>query len=404
MGVLSLFCLPVRAFQAPQTIPVTRLDERSGIADLDAPHAVSLTIAQPLAVKDALLLLVRGTAFSVVIGDEVTGTFSGELKDLTLRQAIDAVLGPQRLDYTLDGQLIAVHARKPAMRLFDVSYLNVRRETQRGIRSSSLAGEPAAADLSASAGGSYFDEIERGVAALLSADGRVHVDRRHGVVQATDFRERLDRIATYLETVHVRAMRQVRLSARVVEVTLADPSAQAVDWRAVAQRSGEPWDAMSTTAGVRVQDFTAVLAALAVQGTVRTLASPHVLAMNNEPAVMRVGVQDVYFAAAGSRETPAAMTEGFTMTITPHIDAGGMVHLNVAPTYTEKTGEVRSANTGAVPVLSVAEVDTVLRIRDGESILLSGMLQRKDGVRCELVILLNATVVTPGPAARTGAR
>ena len=293
------------------------------------------------------------------------------------------------------------------MRLFDVSYLNVRREAHRDLRSdSSLAGgSAAAASLSTTAGGSYFDEIERGVAALLSEAGRVHVDRRHGVVQVTDLSERLDRIATYLETVHVRAMRQVRLSARVVEIALTDPSAQAVDWKAVAQRSGESWDATSTAAGVRVQDFTAILSALAAQGTVRTLASPQVLAMNNEPAVIRVGVQDVHFTAAGEgRDAPAGMAQGFTMTITPHVDAGGMVHLNVAPTYTEKSRDVRSANTSAVPVVSVAEVDTVLRIRDGESILLSGMLQRKDGVRSELVILLNATVVTPGPAARTGAR
>lgn len=383
---------------------MTRLEERPGIADLDAPHAVSLSIAQPIAVKDALLLLMRGTAFSLALGDGVQGSFAGELKDVTLRQAIEAVLRPQGLDYTLDGQLIAVHPRKPAMRLFDVSYLNVRRESQRGLRSGSLPGDPATADLSTRAGSSYFEEIERGVRALLSADGRAHVDPRHGVVQVTDFQERLDRIATYLETVHVRALRQVRLTARVVEVALSDPVAQGVDWRAVAQRSGEAWDG-GTTAGVRVQNFSAILNALSAQGTVRSVASPQVLAMNNEPAVMRVGTQDVYFTtAADDRDRPAALAHGFTMTITPHVDASDMVHLNVAPSYTEKTGEFRSGKGSAVPVLSVVEVDTVMRIHDGESILLSGMLQRKDGARTELVILLNATIVTPGPMARTGAR
>ena len=395
-GLLSLFCLPAEAFQPPAAVPITRLDERSGIADLDAPHAVSLSIGQPLPVKDALLLLVRGTAFSVVIGDDVDGTFSGELKDLTLRQSIEAVLRPQGLDYTLDGQLISVHRRRPLMRLFDVGYLNVRRDVQRGIRSAgSQAKEPAAVNLASTAGGSYFDEIERGVAALLSPDGRAHVDRRHGVVQVTDFPDRLDRVATYLETVHVRAVRQVRLSARVVEVALADPAASAVDWKAVAQRSGEPWDGTGPAAGVRVRDFSAVLSALAAQGAVRTLASPQVLAMNNEPAVMRVGTQDVYFATAASdRAAAASMTQGFTMTITPQVDASGLVHLSVAPTYAEATGEA----------LRFSEVDTVMRIRDGESILLAGMLQRTGTARTELVILLNATIVTPGPPAPTGSR
>ena len=399
------------------------MEDRPGVADLDAPHAVSLTIGQPIAVKDALMLLLRGTAFSVVLGDDVEGSFSGELKDLTLRQAIEAVLRPQGLDYTLDGQLISVHRRRPAMRLFDVSYLNVQRTAQRSLRSStSLPGEPASADFSSIAGASYYDEIDRGVAALLSPDGKAHVDRRHGVVQVTDFQERLDRVASYLETVHVRALRQVRLTARVVEVTLSDPSVQAVDWKAVAQRSGEPWDGGGTSAGVRVQDFAAVLTALAAQGTVRTLASPQLLAMNNEPALMRVGTQDVYFITAGSSasakatadkkdpaytgpgEQPVAMTQGFTMTVTPHVDAGGMVQLSLAPTFTEKTGTSQSPKGSSMPVLSIAEVDTVVRIRDGESVMVTGMLQSKNGARCELVILLNATIVTPGPVARTGAR
>ena len=83
------------------------------------------------------------------------------------------------------------------------------------------------------------------------------------------------------------------------------------------------------------------------------------------------------------------------MTITPYIDAGGMVHLSVSPTYSEKT---------AAATVSVAEADTVLRIRDGDSIALAGLLQRKDTARVEYVILLNATVVTPGPVASMGAR
>ena len=406
VGLLSLFCLPVGASQALPTVPVTRMEERPGIADLDAPHAVSLTIAQPIAIKDALLLLLRGTAFSVVLGDDVEGSFAGELKDLTLRQAIEAVLRPQGLDYTLDGQLLSIHRRKPAMHLFDVSYLNVQRTAQRSLRSStSMPGEPASAEFSSIAGGSYYEEIERGIASLLSSDGSAHVDRRHGIVQVTDFQERLDRVASYLETVHVRALRQVRLTARVVEVTLSDPAAQAVDWKAVAQRSGEPWDGSGTSAGVRVNDFTAVLNALAAQGTVRTVASPQLLAMNNEPAVMKVGTQDVFFTtAANQAEQPAAMTQGFSMTVTPHVDAGGMVQLSLAPTFTEKTGTSQSRQGSSVPMVSIAEVDTVVRIRDGESIMVAGMLQRKDGARSELVILLNATVVTPGPVARTGAR
>jgi MSHA biogenesis protein MshL len=418
--------------QQLQPLPVTRLDERTGIADLDAPHAVSLSISQPIAIKDALLLLVRGTAFSLAVDQAVTGTFAGELKDLTLRQALEAVLFPQSLGYTVDGTVISVHPRRPSMRLFDVSYLNVRRDWQRGIRSgSSLPGQPSSADASSSISGSFFEEIERGVTALLSSDGKAHVDRKNGIVQVTDLQDRLDRIAVYLESVHIRATRQVRIEARVLEVTLTDPAAHAVDWDAVAKASGQPWAAARTPmAGVRVQDFSAVVKALGEQGDVRMLATPHVLAMNNEPAVMRVGTQDVYFTTEETRTdkgtdrraTPSAMMQGFTMTVTPMITADGVVQLSIAPTYTEKTGESKSRLGDRVPVLRVAEADTLVRMRDGESLVLSGMLReetrttpgeglagffgaaKKSNVKAELIILLSATIVTPGATPATGGR
>ena len=50
----------------------------------------SLTIAQPGPIHDLLLLLVRGTSLSVVPDPGIGGTFIGELKNVTVRQALGA--------------------------------------------------------------------------------------------------------------------------------------------------------------------------------------------------------------------------------------------------------------------------------------------------------------------------
>lgn len=417
--------------QPPAPFPVTRIDERAAATDLDAPGAVSLSIGRPLPIREALLLLVAGTPFSIVVGEEVDGDFSGELKDLSIRQALEAVLFPRSLDYTVDRTVIRVHQRRPLMRLFDVSYLNIRRSWQRGIQSSSaVRPDGGGTALTSSGGGSFFEDIERGVRALLSKEGRVHVDQHNGVVQVTDVAERLDRIAIYLETIHLRAVRQVRLEARIFEVALSDPEAKTLDWKRVADSSGEAWPAQSGAAvGVRVADFAPVLKALAEQGTIRMLASQQVVAMNNEPAVIRVGTQDVYFTTTASpangggtdRTTaPAALHEGLTMTLVPQIAADGIVQVSVSPSITGRTGEARSRQGERVPVLSVAEADTLVRLRDGETVLMSGFIQErtttkqgegfagffgaqtKQTANTELVILLKATVVTPAAPALLG--
>src|SRR6185295_16484359 len=63
------------------TLPLTQLDDRTLSADLDN-RAFTLTFAQPVAIPDLLLLLVRGTSLSVVPDSGVSGTFIGELKNV----------------------------------------------------------------------------------------------------------------------------------------------------------------------------------------------------------------------------------------------------------------------------------------------------------------------------------
>ena len=108
---------------------------------------------------------------------------------------------------------------------------------------------------------------------LLRPPGRAHVDRAAGLVQVTDFTDRLDQVALYLEAVQLRASRQVRLDARVLEVT-SGAAGQPIDWNDMATRSGAGVRrAAPGVAGLRVTDLGALMNAIASQGSVRTIAS-----------------------------------------------------------------------------------------------------------------------------------
>src|SRR5262245_2718187 len=83
-------------------LPLTQLDERTASAELDN-RTFSLSFAQPAAIKDALVLLVRGTTLSIAPDPAIAGTFTGELKNVTVRQALELMLPPLGLTYTVDG-------------------------------------------------------------------------------------------------------------------------------------------------------------------------------------------------------------------------------------------------------------------------------------------------------------
>jgi MSHA biogenesis protein MshL len=411
----------------PEPAPITRLDDPSRAA-LDGSPSVALAISRPMPMRDLLRLLVSGTGLSIVFDAGVEGEFEGDLRGLTLRQALEAVLFPRGMDYEVHGTLIRVFPRQPRTRLFDVDYLNVRRSWQRGLRSAIGVADGSAADvrLSAAVQSDQLEELADGVRALLSASGRAHVDRAAGLVQVTDFADRLDRVALYLEAVQTRAARQVRLEARIFEITLHDATAAAVDWGAVVRQAAGAVVASRSAAGLLVHDFDALMRAIAEQGVVRTIAAPQVIAMNNEPAVMRVGVQDVYFEPASRLVdtralAPAAVLEGLALTVTAQVASDGVVQLHIAPTYTGKTGEARASRGQSAPVLSVMETDSHVRVQDGHTVVIAGLLQdrvrtkpgtgfaglfgaqTREQVKSELIILLTPIVVSPGlPGATAG--
>ncbi len=103
---------------AASPLPATSLDERQPGASLDGPRRISMTVARPMPLGDLLLLLVNGTPFSLVDGEAAPGaTFIGDLKDLTMRQAIEAVLFPRSLDYDCRGHSFASFRGRVSTRL-----------------------------------------------------------------------------------------------------------------------------------------------------------------------------------------------------------------------------------------------------------------------------------------------
>lgn len=373
------------ARQPPQTagqlppLPVTRLDPRA--ATLDSPRRISLSFLEPRPIDEVLALLTAGTPFSVSIDADATGSFRGELKQLTLREALATMLAPLGLDFAARATVIRVRRRQLETRLFDLDLLRV----QRGLTRATGAGGETATLGSSAAADDVIGGIGEGIQTLLSAAGRVHVDRRAGLAQVTDYAERLDRVALYIETLHQRSGRQVRLQAQVFEVTL--PYAASIDWRRVREELGLAPDAPD--AGIAA-DPEALRKALVLQGDVRALWAPDVTTLNNEPAMVSVSTR------GGT---------SLTMTVVPQISADGVVQLSVAHSWAEPAGERRDGWFKSTPLTRLTEADTVTRVMDGNTVMISGLVrpaEPKKGPRAELVVLLRPTVVGAGTFAAAG--
>jgi type IV pilus assembly protein PilQ len=154
-----------------------------------------------------------------------------------------------------------------------------------------------------------------------------------------------------------------------------------VDWAAAIEKSRT-----GPTPNTGPVSFEALLRMLGEHGRVSVLASPRLQVLHNEPALIRVGIMDVTFVRGGDagengdRPPLAAgrVLDGFTLAVTPHIAADGTITMSIAPSLSVAAGEARSDDGQRAPVMAVDEVNTAVRVRDGDTLVLPGLRRGRD--------------------------
>jgi MSHA type pilus biogenesis protein MshL len=271
-------------------------------------------------------------------------------------------------------------------------------------------------------------------------------------VVGTERQQRL--VREYLNSVNQVSQRQVLIEATIVEITLKDQYKMGIDWQRVVASGGAGWffstnGAASTnlantltpffSGGFTNQKYTATLNLLESFGNLRVLSSPKLMAINNQTALLKVVDNLVYFTVKADTvssnnsapvttytTTPQTVPVGLVMSLTPQISESGMVTLDVRPTISRKVGDAVDPNpsivaplTNVVPVIQVREMESVLQVGSGQTVILGGLMQddsnrARDGIpglsrpegigalfgqhesstqQTELVIFLRPTVV-----------
>src|SRR5690348_6687785 len=113
-------------------LPAIKLEAAPSAPGLDGPR-FSLGFSGSTPIRDVLLLLVRDTRFSVVPDPSIDQRFAGELKNVTLREALDLILEPAGLDYTVRGQVIRVHRRELETRFYNIDHVITQRSGRRSV-------------------------------------------------------------------------------------------------------------------------------------------------------------------------------------------------------------------------------------------------------------------------------
>ncbi len=208
--------------------------------------------------------LVNGTRYSMLVHPRVTGTISVSLKDVTLREALDALRDLYGYQYRIEGSRISILPAGIQTRVFKVNYLTgVRRGTSDlRVQSGSVADTaPSAAAgqlpgavpsipgtpipgtlptarsidssrISTQQLNDFWAELRSALVAIVgTGEGRsVVVTPTSGVIVVRAMPEEQRAVEQYLRETRIAVERQVMLEAKIIQVTLADQYQAGINW------------------------------------------------------------------------------------------------------------------------------------------------------------------------------
>jgi len=344
------------------------------------------------------------------IDQDIDGDITVGFKNLSLKKAMALMLG--RHDYYWDWNDGLIRVSRLQTKVFVIDYLRLTRASQGASSSSIVSGtstktesERSASSIQKNDNLAFWDELDTQLSSLVSDQGRYVVNRISGTVQITDIPIRIKEVDSFLASLQQALHRQVEIDARILEVTLRDDHALGIDWNSISikgitgsltnaiagNNQGLGLKTSTLSLGYNSDNFSALVSALNEQGTVSVVSQPRIRIINNQPAIIKVGTDRTFFTQTVSRfttvngqteivvsEEPTTVTEGLVLSVTPQISKDRWIMLDIAPVITRVAEIITSPQGSTAPVLDIKQASTLIRAKDGEMVILGGLIQESN--------------------------
>lgn len=407
-------------------------------------------VVSGVSTKDLLFSMARDAQINLDIHDDIEGTVTLNAIDQTLEQILERIAQQADIRYSIEENTLRVRADKPYLETYKVDYVNITRESKGVVRVATSIGSTGQGNIGDDTGSSGSSDSENNssltevnlksdnkfwetlthniVEILTGADDEnsatpteskegaadnddVIVNRETGIIMIRATYKEHQKIQTFIDQVLTNSKRQVMVEATIAEIKLADRYQAGIDWSLIASDASSgvniltdfrgsnlatsPFSSVTLNDTISGDQVSLTLRALEQFGDVQVLSSPKVMAINNQPAILKVVDNIVYFemdvdtSISDSQSLTTFETEiktvpvGFVMSVTPYINEHDVVTLNIRPTISRVIDSVEDPNpafknadvVSQVPVIQVREIESILTINSGDTAVIGGLMQ-----------------------------
>ncbi|MDH4943547.1 pilus (MSHA type) biogenesis protein MshL [Sulfurimonas sp. C5] len=291
----------------------------------------------------------------------------------------------------------------------------------------------------------FWDQLDEEFVKVLNSPSDKYeashpiINKNAGLITVTATNKQMKRFENYLKRLQEKVQLQVLIDVQLLAVTMKEGKTTGIDWKQLyALQNVElgvhyldnnnvtKWDStdgtnidvtetaiaaggangaahlMSVKAGGTLKE---VIKFLKTQGDVTSISNPKVLTLNNQPALITAGTEFFYkiksatnqqgtgggVAATTQSDTVQSVFAGVLLTITPEIANDNTITLKINPSLSETTQDITgTSNTGRdmPPDLTRRQLSSVVTVKDGNRIILGGLINTKNSVDSNKVPLL----------------
>ena len=248
------------------------------------------------------------------------------------------------------------------------------------------------------------------------------INKNAGLVTVTATSKQLIRFDSYLKELQDKVQLQVLIDVQLLSVTMSEGKTTGIDWKQLYAlqnvsvsldrrnvRNVSEFEDTSITEGIYGDakgilqmvslsgeaSLNEVIKFLQTQGDVNAISNPKVLTLNNQPALITAGTEYFYkiqsetnqqgsgggVAATTQNDIVQSVFAGVLLTITPEIADDKSITLKINPSLSETTTDIsQEDNSGRnmPPDLNRRQLSSVVTVKDGNRIVLGGLINTKN--------------------------
>jgi len=416
-----------------------------------AEEVATSEILNQLSDECGFSVITKDPIASEKLGEKLFGI---NIKKMSLDEIFEVLVSSKGLEYKYNKNMLQISGL--STKTFKIDYVNTERAGVSNT-DISLTGDSAAADDEGAKGGSlstgatitsndkfsFWAKMEAELGSILNTPSdkfkapKPIINREAGLVTVSGTTAQVNRIAAYVDELMNRLHKQVLIDVKILSVNLDRSRQTGINWGEIykLQNMKLTYELLNTNNLTKINDdkieefgdnapsahatfmrlsgntaITDLIKFLNTQGDVTSVSNPKVVTLSNQPAVFSSGDQLYYKLSSSSRQTGSnAATEtynnevvksvfaGILLDITPEITDDGEIILKINPSISTVKSQVKTDESGVrrlPPDLMKKQISSVVKLRDGEKIVLGGLISsRKGNTTYKVPILGNLPVL-----------